>query len=261
MSVRANEHIQSIVKTINSISAKFGGEKVYRDWCEMYALSIANGCDLLKSSLWQKRENRYLDIIKPYKDDGCVDALVQMCAELVMAFEADPFQDHLGTIYMQLFGGNKHLGQCFTPIDVCYVCASTSLEPPNENAQYPITVNDCAVGGGAMLIAACKRYQEMGVDWQRKVKFYANDLDSLCVHMCYIQLSLLGCRGIIRQQNTITQEIFDTFITPMEILWPATLFVEESPKTEPKETPDYNLTVGESSASVEVVSIESLIEG
>ena len=251
---QSNEYINAVVKSINAISLRYGGEKVFRDWCELYALSLANGCDLLHGETWQRRENRYLAIIKPYAEDSMVDALVKMCADLVMAFETDPFQDHLGCIYMELFGGNKNLGQCFTPIDVCRVCGQLTLNDlPTEPEHYPITINDCACGGGAMLIAACKTYQERGFDWQRKVKFYANDLDSLCVHMCYIQLSLLGCRAIVKQQDTITQEVFDTFITPMEILWPSTLGLESPKEPHPVRSP---LT-----DSKQVVNIEILIGG
>lgn len=250
-------YIKAIVTAINSLSASHGGESVYRDWCEMFALSIANGCDLMRGKLWQSREERYLQIVGKYKKEAA-ETFPKMCAELTLAFESDPYQDHLGTIYMHLFGGNKNLGQCFTPIDVCYVCACTAIEPPNEETHYPITVNDCAVGGGAMLIAACKRFKEdLKVNYQRDVVFYANDLDSLCVHMCYIQMSLLGARAIIERKNTITQECFERFITPMEMIRPAFLFgYDESPKEDPQPVSTVQQVVEEPKQ----LTLESLIQ-
>lgn len=266
MRINDNPHLKKIVGIINDISSSYGPETIYREWCECLALSIANSCDLLHGSVWRKREDRYLSIISKYNnptDRKIVDAFPEMSAELTLSFELDPFHDYLGNgVYMQLFGGQKKLGQCFTPDDVCYVCAQTAIEPPNENTPFPITINDPAVGGGAMLIAACRYYNDLGVDYQRKVKFWANDVDSLCVHMSYIQLSLLGCRAIVERKDTITQELFDRFVTPMEILWPATLFVDDKPKdTAPKDTPVYTLTAeNKSEQSAEVVSIDSLME-
>ena len=80
-----------------------------------------------------------------------------------------------------------------------------------------------ACGGGAMLIAACEAYHKAGVNYQTYLKVYAEDLDTLCVHMCYIQLSLIGARAIVSCRNSLTMETFDRFITPMEYLWPMTL--------------------------------------
>ena len=218
MSLLAETHIKEIVKFINSLSSTRGAETVYRDWCECFALSIANGCNPLKESeLWKKRENRYLDIIKNYTKEEAF-TFSEMCAHLTMAFDADPYQDHLGKIYMELFGGNKKLGQCFTPIDLCYACADIALD--ELKAGEVRTLADECSGGGAMLIAACKRYHDAGVDYQRWLKITAGDVDALCVHMTYIQLSLIGARAEVWQRNAITRQCYDRFVTPMEVLWP-----------------------------------------
>jgi hypothetical protein len=36
---------------------------MFRDWCELFELALANGCDLIQDERWQKREKRYLDIL------------------------------------------------------------------------------------------------------------------------------------------------------------------------------------------------------
>ena len=218
MSLTSDNHIKEIVKSIKALSSTRGAETVYRDWCECFALSLANGCNPLKESeLWKKRETRYLDIVKRYsKEDVC--KFSEMCAHLSMAFDSDPWNDYLGKIYMELFGGNKNLGQCFTPMCMCLACADTAIEPPKDGEVC--TIADECCGGGAMLIAACQRYYESKVDYQRYLKITAGDVDSLCVHMCYIQLSLLGARAEVWQRNALSRETYDMFITPMEMLWP-----------------------------------------
>lgn len=210
--------IKEIIKSLEKIGYSVGVETVFRDWCECAALAFSNGCDLLHGAVWERREKRYLDIIGKYKKDAGLFA--EMLAHLTNAFETDPWQDHLGRIYMECFGGNKHMGQCFTPIDVCRVCASvTGLPKPGERS----TLYEPACGGGAMVIAYLRECREAGYDYQKLLRIYAADLDALCVHMCYVQLSLLGARATVAQQNTITLKTYDVFKTPMEMLWPATI--------------------------------------
>lgn len=216
--------IKEIIKRLEQLGHSVGVETVFRDWCECAALAFANGCDLLHGPVWEKREKRYLSIIGKYKEAAL---FTEMLAYLTNAFEADPWQDHLGHVYMECFGGNKHLGQCFTPIDVCRACASIiGLPKPGE----PSTLYEPACGGGAMVIAYLRECHEAGYDYQRLLKVYAADLDSLCVHMCFVQLSLLGARAVVMHKNTITQQVFDTFVTPAEMLQPA-LILESAAET------------------------------
>lgn len=250
-------HIKEIVKLIQSIPTN-GAETVYRDWAECFALSIQNGCDLLtESNLWKRREQRYLDIIKKYSKDEA-QRFAEMCAHLTLAFEQDPFQDYLGCIYMELFAdrtGKKKLGQCFTPIDLCKVCAQTAIgeEIPEETR----TLGDECVGGGAMPIAACWWYHTHGVDYQKYLRIYCGDIDSLCVHMAYIQLSLIGARAEVWHRDAITRKVhgFGRFITPMELLlWPMK-YVGNEPDPDKRET---DIVLETPKETKEKVSIESL---
>lgn len=212
---------KEILKTLNGLGQSYGPERVYRDWCNMYALAIANTVTPRGSELWKRRENEYEAIRKTYGD---IAPFADMSAHLVNIFEAEPFDDHLGRIYMEFFGGNKNLGQCFTPMSLCQICAALSIGEPVAEFK---TANDCACGGGALLIAACEHYHKAGVNYQTYLKLFAEDLDALCVHMCYIQLSLIGARAIVTRRNTITMQTYESFVTPMEYLWPATLGIPE----------------------------------
>ncbi len=261
--MKKSEHIHSIVKIIQSMSTH-GAETAYRDWCECFALSIQNGCDLIHTGVWQEREDRYLEIIKRYNKEEAAQ-FAEMCAHLTLAFEIDPFQDWLGCIYMELFGGQKKLGQCFTPIDLCKACAATTIgdDIPHEVR----TLSDECSGGGAMLIAACEHYHTHGVDYQKYLKIYAGDVDSLCVHMTYIQLSLLGARAEVWHRNAITRQVFGfgRFITPMEmLLWPMKyvggLPDKQNPDPEPTKDEQNAIKLEMPQDTRQVVSIDSLIE-
>lgn len=214
--MRDSVEIKEWVKCFNAIHPKYDPQALFRDWAECFALSISNSIAPPHSPLWEKREKRYLEIVKRY-DSKDVQTFPELCAWLTMAFESDPFDDYLGRIYMEIFGGNKGLGQCFTPIDVCEACAGMAVKPKDGEVQ---TLADECSGGGAMLIAACGAYHKAKVDYQRWLKITAGDLDKLCVHMTYIQLSMIGARAKVYHRDTLTRQCFDVFVTPMEILWP-----------------------------------------
>ena len=176
------------------------------------ALSIANSCTI-HDKVWDDREREYENITKKYKDSVVKDFSSMFC-DLVEAFEINPFDDYLGHIYMDFIGGNKNLGQEFTPMELCEVCACVSIgyEIPEEVK----TLADECCGGGAMLIAACKHYHTHNVNYQKYLKITAGDLDKLCVYMTYVQLSLIGARAVVYHHNALTQEVYDRFVTPME---------------------------------------------
>lgn len=224
---KAEGIIKEISNTIQGMTPH-SPESVFRDWCECMALSIQNGCDLQHDSeIWNNREKRYLDIVSNYTKEE-VQGFGDMLGKLTMAFEIDPFQDYLGQIYMEMFGGSKHLGQSFTPISVCKVCAALSIG--NAIPQEVKTIGDECCGGGAMLIAACSHYQEHGVDYQKYLRIYAGDIDALCVYMTYTQLSLLGARAEVWHRDTLSRKTFGfkLFVTPMEmLLWPTKYQCEE----------------------------------
>lgn len=224
----ADENIKKIAKGLEEIGRSMGVEMVFRDWCECSALALANGCDLRRGEVWERREKRYLDIIGRYKKDAAA-RFPDMLAYLAGAFEADPFHDYLGRVYMECFGGNKNLGQCFTPEGVCELCASVAIDGIPKNGEYK-TLYEPACGGGAMTIAALGVLHRAGYNYQRYLRITTEDLDSLCVHMCYVQLSLLGARALVYHKDTITQKAFDLFVTPGEALWPALALCRAEPE-------------------------------
>ena len=213
----ADRNIREIVKCLEKLGQSVGTERAFRDWMECAALAFANGCDVMHGETWHRREKRYLDVISRYGKDAA--SFPEMLASLVNAFESDPWKDHLGRVYMECFGGNRNLGQCFTPESVCTACACTVGVPTDG---MPHTLAEPSCGGGAMIIAYLEQCFLAGYDYQRLLRIDAADLDSLCVHMCFVQLSILGARAVVRIADSIADKTFDTFVTPMEVMWPAT---------------------------------------
>ena len=62
-----------------------------------------------------------------------------------------------------------------------------------------------------MVIAACRVLHERGFDFQRRLDVVAQDLDWKGVYMTYLQLSLIGCRAIVVQGDTLRDPYRDGY--------------------------------------------------
>lgn len=194
---------KDIIKIINSIAGKYSAYEVFTDWIRCFALSISNSCQWNHDKVWQDREQLYLDTIKRYtiKD---VRKFVEMRDLLIETLEDNP-TDVLGQIYMESGMGSKAAGQFFTPFHLSLACAKLVVADmePDKNGLY--WINEPSCGGGGMIIAAAVALKEKGVDYQRKMRVVAQDLDWKGVYMCYLQLSLLGINAVCVQGNTLAE--------------------------------------------------------
>lgn len=183
------------------------GQSRWQTWADfvmMAAISISNAVD--KSNA-EAREKTYMSIASKYKPRA-LDNFAKMFAAIVETMDANPDQDCLGELYMGLELGNQKSGQFFTPYHVCQMMARMSNDDVKAKieAQGWVSVNDCACGAGATLIAFANECRRPGVDinYQTSVLFIAQDIDLVTGCMCYIQLSLLGCPGYVVIGNTLT---------------------------------------------------------
>ena len=109
------------------------------------------------------------------------------------------------SFYMALDLGNDHAGQFFTPYNVCRMMAEitgTDLQARVERDGW-ISVNDCACGAGALLVAFANACTRQKINYQTSVLFVAQDIDYIVGLMCYLQLSLMGCAGYVVIGDTL----------------------------------------------------------
>lgn len=167
----------------------------------------------------EKRKQREKEYERCIKEIGSVETASKMLAIIVMAYEANPDQDFLGKMYMQLNLGSHWHGQFFTPYNVCKMMAEMNFgdgtQAEVERKGY-ISVCDPACGAGATLIAAANSLKAAGINYQQNVVFVGQDIDRVVGQMCYIQLSLLGCPGYVVIANTITNPVCGSALEPIE---------------------------------------------
>lgn len=205
------EDKQLFVKAFRRLTGAHPAWQIWSDFITLFAIALSNSVD---RAHYEDREQQYLRIIGKYrKDEQAV--FPELAACVVVALEHEPEQDFLGSVYMELELGNHWIGQFFTPYDVCRCMASlaadNALDAVRESGY--ITLNDCACGAGATLIAGVheirRQIAEAGYNWQHHVLVTAQDIDFTTGLMCYIQLSLLGCAGYIKIGNTLTDPMHD----------------------------------------------------
>lgn len=200
-----------IKKSIEQLGIKHGTRKVFEDFIICCSYAIANA-----TIYNQEREDEYLNIIKKYSEDE-LEIIPKMFAALVEEFNKEKFEDILGNIYEDFDFSSKSKGQFFTPLHICKLMSQITFNKDTAketiDKQGYISINDPCCGSGRLLLANLDTLKDNNIDLD-KVYFEAGDISKLCCCMTYLNLSLLGMNAIVKQQDTLTGEVYDFYITP-----------------------------------------------
>ena len=194
-------HQTEFVKIFNSLCGRYGRWEIWQDFITLAAIAISNTVDRSQAA---EREKTYMTIAGKYKPEEMLK-FSQMLQEVVIGMDFNPDQDFLGELYMALDLGNDHAGQFFTPYNVCRMMAEitgTDLQARVERDGW-ISVNDCACGAGALLVAFANACTRQEINYQTSVLFTAQDIDYIVGMMCYLQMSLLGMPGYVVIGDTL----------------------------------------------------------
>lgn len=191
--------------------------EVFTDFIRMIAYSISNAID---KRHYDEREKKYMAIAEKY-DKRALNECAKLLAYISVLLDKKQ-EDVLGTMYMMLDFGDKNKAQEFTPFGITQIASRILIqdEEGRKNIDKTIfekgyaSVNDCSCGAGSMIIGYAMMLKSFGYNYQRHLLAFAEDLDEIAVAMTYIQLSLLGIPAIVRRQDTLTEEVFDTWFTP-----------------------------------------------
>jgi len=198
-------------RLIRKLGDKYSDWQVFEHFVEMTAITISNAVDWVHQ---EEREKRYLEIVKRYTKEE-LELFPKMYVLLAAAL-TDNLDDVLGAVFGALELSNKYKGQFFTPMHVCTMMGKISIvsdeESIKEKGYMPMCEPCC--GSGAMIIGAAQGMKECGHDYQKQLLVLAQDVDLKCVHMCYVQLSLLSIPAIVIHGNTLAFEEISKWYTP-----------------------------------------------
>lgn len=128
-----------------------------------------------------------------------------------------PERDLLGELYMKLELSKSGAGQFFTPYDLSRAIATVELadlETLIQQQGVPIVIEEPAVGAGGMVIAAAQIIAAAGHDYRAILQVEATDIDRDCFNMAYIQFRALRIQAVVRQGNSISQQMIEARPTP-----------------------------------------------
>ena len=217
---------ETMASLIRKLAYSRGVHEVFCDFIEAAAISISNAVDIPRR---EAREARYMQIVKRYTPEEVnrFPELLEMLTMLTMQLEGGP-ADVLGRLFHELELHNKYACQFFTPYEICRMMAKmtmgdkAALEAQIAATKF-ISVSEPACGSGAMVIAFAQAMKEEGINYQQHLHVTAVNVSPICVHMAYLQLSLLHIPAIVIRANTLSAFPFgekpeDRWYTPAHIL-------------------------------------------
>lgn len=199
------DYKKDIIQIIQEMAKSHSPYEIFADWTHLMALAIANSqAVFFKDAVWRKREEEYQSIASRYSEDD-KKKFSEMLGMLSLIMENE-ITDVLGQIYMESGMGSKITGQFFTPFHLSVLSAQVGMAGYiDSHDDREIKLQEPSAGGGAMIIAAAKVLHEAGIDYQKRMRVIAQDLDWKGVYMCYVQLSLYGIKAKVVQGDTLSE--------------------------------------------------------
>lgn len=212
---RLTDHQSAFIRLIQANCGRYRSAEVFRDFCELSALSVSNAVDRAQV---EAREARYLKIVSRY-ERAEVERFPQLLGELVLALE-NGFDDCLGRIFMALEFGDAWRGQFFTPYEISSMMARMTMYDAGAliEQQGFITLCEPAVGAGGMVVACAEVLRDLGINYQQALHVTAIDVDETAAHMAYIQFTLLHIPAIVIHGNALSGETWSHWVTPAHVL-------------------------------------------
>ena len=202
---------------------------VIRDFFELSAISIRNNFD--HGNEYANLEKRYMEIAQGYKKEyleGFAKALGLLGEKIRSAVEGNaPFADWAGELYMDSGTSNGKAGQFFTPYSVSQCMARINFPKDEVRAKLGddpnrvLTIYEPTCGAGGLIVASIDALAEVGVNYSWNAFVDCGDIDTRCVHMTYVTLSLLGVPAVVRLGDALMMEYRQNWFTPAYLMaWP-----------------------------------------
>lgn len=214
---------KALVALLADLSHSRSRRDVFSDFVESAAIAVANNT---RGQFRGDREETYLRIVKRAGADA-MNAYAKGLAILTDAIVAEP-GDVLGDVYQGLGVNNEHAGQFFTPYHISRFMAEMTLHDLPEVAREKhakgetISILDPSVGAGGLLLAAAHVALDKAVPLHH-LTLYGTDVDKFCVQMSYLQLRAIGAPAVIWHGNSLSGEVWDTWVTPAYVYQVAAL--------------------------------------
>jgi hypothetical protein len=156
----------------------------------------------------QTREAEYLEETKRWEKPE-MDLFTEAFAALILEMERRPFEDLIGSYYMEVAlskKGQKWNGEFHTPKHVCdFMARITVGNMESFPAEGPITICEPACGSGAMILSLA---QVCSPEIRRRLRVTAIDINRIACDMTFINTTLWGVPTRVFHGNTLSSEFW-----------------------------------------------------
>lgn len=196
--------VKEIENRISGLSGRYSAYEIFYDWIACGAISISNSTQMIHDKVWQAREKEFTAIMSKYTREE-QQTFEEMLGLLVIALEEN-LSDVLGVIFMEMEMGSKATGQFFTPFHISEMNARIAIDiDALKESEETIELSEPSCGGGGAIIAAAKYLKENNINFQKRMRVVAQDLDWKGVYMTYLQCSLIGIKAVVAQGDTLIE--------------------------------------------------------
>lgn len=198
---------------------------VIADFFELSAISLRNSVHIGRTH--GEYEERYARTVQKYTPEQFkmfATALGLLMDDIHASMDCGELCDWCGELYMESGTSNSRMGQFFTPYTVSKVTAQAAVREDevraklNGNPDAVFTLYEPTCGAGGLIIAAIEKLMQMRVNYAHNVFVDCGDIDSRCVHMTYLVLSVLGVPAVVRRGDALMLEYTEAWFTPAYVL-------------------------------------------
>ena len=208
-----------LLEITKTTHGRISESQTFSDFLQYGALLLSIRTDPVHS---EQRAKAFEQLKTNYKDDEW-NALHKGMTNLCHRFEKNTKISRSEDIFKDFFfligASSKTHKQDFTPSGVSRLISALSIPAhPSLPEDGFFTLCDHACGSGSLLLEAVQRFSSSGHNPSAQLVIQAADIDSRCVYMTYLQLSLYGIPAVIVHGNTMSLKEYDRWYTPA-YLW------------------------------------------
>ena len=202
-------------KTIEEISRKgFSPPDVVRDLISVVFIAFHNRVNSLlgNKEAFKTLETEYLKLIEPYKKRDCLKLLIEAWADLTKDMEDNPYEDILGTYYLDLKAKSdrQYRGQFFTPSPVADLMVELTFSLEEIKEKGVITAHEPAAGAGIFPLRTAKWLVQNKLS-TRSIRWILWEIDHVFFKIAYINTTLWNIPVLVIHGDTLKQERWGTY--------------------------------------------------
>ena len=204
------EEYKEIIELLDIDNSKYPKIEVLRDIIIIFALIIK-----MKFDYTDKDEKTYEVIVSKYEKSES-KILKKIMDKISQLYEGEnELRDILGEIFQDIGGTEKFLdNKFFTPMPIANIMPNTIFDIEKIKNKEFTTVYDAECASGAMLLGAANYFKKSGLDYKEKMYVYAEETESICAYITYIQLTLYDIPGRVLLLSKNRDKVSEAMYTP-----------------------------------------------